>query len=525
MDLTNIILITLASIDLFLGALIISGDHKTESNITYTIFVLAVVMWTIGIAFFRETNDYESLLLWNRVFVFAASIIAGSLLHFSLIFPYAKTKLTLFKKILIYLPSVLVFFAVITPGILIKDIVIRPWGNESILGWGYIYFGFYFSIFSIWSFLNLLIKYRKSIGIIRTRLSFVLAGLCISLVFGAVFNLYLILLGNYKLIWIGPYASFIMLVFIGYAIAKHQLMNIKIILTEFFVGLISILLFVEALISKTVYQQLYKWGIFFIFIYFGYLLIKSVLNEIKRGEELKKAYAKLDKLSRAKSEFLSIASHQLRTPLTAVKGYISLILEKNYGEVSEKMIQPLKNVFQSNERLLSLVNDLLNLSHLESGKIELTKSSVSLENLILNTVEELRINANKKGLYINIEKPSKLLPNIMADEDKLRQVILNIIDNAIKYTNNGGITIKMNATPLTEKIIISDTGTGITPEEKKNVFKMFTRATAVIKNHTAGFGVGLYVAKKFIDMHNGKVWIESQGSGKGTTLNIELPIK
>ncbi|MFH1582669.1 MAG: ATP-binding protein [bacterium] len=312
---------------------------------------------------------------------------------------------------------------------------------------------------------------------------------------------------------------------IGYAIAKYRLMDVKIILTELLVSIIALVLFAQIFTAQTTFESIWKTALFISFLFLGYLLIRSVLQEVKRRTELQKLYQQVNKLSKAKSEFLSIASHQLRTPLTAVKGYISLILEGDYGKISERMIQPFKNVYRSNERLLKLVNDLLSLSRLESGKLELTLGQTSLEELISSIVEELKVNANKKGLYINIEKSSKSLPKISADKDKIRQVILNIIDNAIKYTENGGVVIKTEMTPLKEKIIISDTGDGMTEKEIGNAFQMFTRATAGIKNHTGGSGVGLYVAKKFIDMHNGKIWIESRGKGKGTTFNIELPIK
>ena len=114
----------------------------------------------------------------------------------------------------------------------IKDIVIRPQGNESVLGWGYIYYGIYFSVFSIWAFVNLWRKYKRFTGIKKTQLFYVLTGLLISIIFGATFNLAFILLGNYSFIWLGPYASFIMLVFIAYAITRYRLMDIKVIIKK-----------------------------------------------------------------------------------------------------------------------------------------------------------------------------------------------------------------------------------------------------------------------------------------------------
>jgi signal transduction histidine kinase len=305
---------------------------------------------------------------------------------------------------------------------------------------------------------------------------------------------------------------------LAFAITKYHLFEIRVILTEFLVGLASLILLIQALAAETLLLKILGFGLLALFIYLGYELIKSVLREIQQRQEI-------EKIDKAKSEFISIASHQLRTPLAAVKGYISMILEGTYGQLSEKLSKPLKNVFQSNERLIRLVNDLLNLSRLDAGKIEFSPKLTSLEKMVSDIVEELRINAEKKGLYIKMVKPSKSLPKIMVDQDKLRQVILNIVDNAIKYTKEGGITFELKKLDEQEEIKVADTGEGMDKRELNGLFQMFSRATAGTQLHTEGAGLGLYVAKQFIEMHGGKIWAESPGKGKGSTFIIQLPIK
>ncbi len=312
---------------------------------------------------------------------------------------------------------------------------------------------------------------------------------------------------------------------IGYAIAKYRLMDVKIILTEILVLIIALLLLGQFLTSVNHFEYIWKGILLLVFLIFGYLLIKSVILEIKRRTELQRLYQQVNKLSKAKSEFISIASHQLRTPLTAIKGYISMIIEGVYGKLSEKQASPLENVYQSSERLIKLVNDLLNLSRLEAGKIEFKPEPAFLENIVFSVAEELKINAEKKGLYMKIMKPSASLPEIMIDQDKLRQVILNIIDNAIKYTQAGGITVALKQLDFWVRITVSDTGEGMAKEEMAGLFQTFTRAHAGTRLNIEGAGIGLYVAKKFVEMHKGKIWAESQGRGKGSTFFIELPVK
>jgi len=245
----------------------------------------------------------------------------------------------------------------------------------------------------------------------------------------------------------------------------------------------------------------------------------------KATKELKEAYEDLKRLDKAKSEFISIASHQLRTPLTAIKGYISMLKEGSFGKIPEETIKPLENVYQSNERLIKLVNDLLNVSRIEAGRLEMKFEIASLEEVIESIVEELKNEVEKKNIYLKYEKSKESLPKISIDKDKIRQAILNLIDNAIRYTERGGITVKLQVTSYKLQVIISDTGMGMTKAEISKMFESFSRGTAGTQLYTEGAGLGLYVAKKFIEMHNGKIWAESEGKNKGSTFYIELPTK
>jgi signal transduction histidine kinase len=244
----------------------------------------------------------------------------------------------------------------------------------------------------------------------------------------------------------------------------------------------------------------------------------------KATKELKEAYEELQRLDKAKSEFVSIASHQLRTPLTAIRGYVSMILEKTYGKPPKKMERPLKNIYASNERLIKLVNDLLNVSRIEAGRMEVNFEKTSIEEIIISVVEELENEAKEKNIYLKYEPLSKTLPQVLVDKDKIRQGIMNVIDNAIRYTEKGGITIKLEKNDDTLRIIFSDTGVGLTKNELEEMFESFSRGAAGTQLYTEGVGLGLYVAKKFVEMNKGKIWAESKGKGKGSTFYIELPI-
>jgi len=511
-----------------LGIFIYFQNRTSKLNILFGWFTIVMSIWFFGTFKMFTSNEDVEAIFWDR-FIYAGVVFIPALIyHFSIVFTKIKGK----KYNLIFAYIVSLFFLIMSrTDYFVSGLFKYTWGVHTQAKLFHHLFLVTVAILFFLTLRNLYRYYKKNnlLNIERLQAKYVFFAFFVLIVISLPAFAPAYQISVFPLFYI---SGLIFSVILAYAILKHHLMDIRVIATEFFVGTIAFILLIDFFLADSLSESLFQLGIFIGFCFVGWQLIKSVLNEIERREQLeeltkklKKTYEKLKTANKAKSEFLSIASHQLRTPLTAVKGYISLILEESYGKIPEKIIQPLKNVFQSNERLLVLVNNLLDLSRLEAEKIELTLSPMFLEKLILNIVEELKVNADKKGLYINTEKPLEPLPEISADKDKLRQVILNIIDNAIKYTKNGGITIKMKKTPLTEKVLISDTGDGMTEQEISNVFQMFTRATAGMKNHTGGSGVGLYVAKKFVDMHNGKIWIESQGKGKGTTFNIELPIK
>jgi signal transduction histidine kinase len=214
----------------------------------------------------------------------------------------------------------------------------------------------------------------------------------------------------------------------------------------------------------------------------------------------------------------------LRTPLSAIKGYISMISEGFYGKIPKKVKDKLGNVFESNERLIQVVNELLNISKIELGKTELDKKTVQIEDLIEECYKEMEVEAKRKKIKFIWNKPKRKLPKIQADFFRLRQVFLNLIDNALKYTNKGKIEIKAEKIGSNLKISFTDTGEGLEKGEKEGIFGSFTRGKAGINYWVEGSGFGLYLARKYVEMHKGRIWAESKGKGQGSTFCVELPV-
>ena len=254
---------------------------------------------------------------------------------------------------------------------------------------------------------------------------------------------------------------------------------------------------------------------------FNVKLEKEVESATK---ELRDANVKLRKLDESKSEFISIASHQLRTPLTVIKGYISMILEGSFGKISVVQRDSLDKVYQSNERLISLVENLLNLSRIESGRLQFKYENMNLETIVDSVVEELSTKAKEKKLKLEYKKPAKLLPKVTIDQEKIRQVVMNIIDNSVKYTAKGTVTVSLKQVENNIEFCVADTGMGIEPDDMPRLFQKFQRGTGTFLVHTEGTGLGLYVAREMIEQHKGKIWAESKGKNKGSKFIFTLPI-
>tara|TARA_Y100000310_G_C20670989_1_gene810279 strand:- start:442 stop:2616 length:2175 start_codon:yes stop_codon:yes gene_type:complete len=241
----------------------------------------------------------------------------------------------------------------------------------------------------------------------------------------------------------------------------------------------------------------------------------------QRTISLEKANIKLKQALRAKSEFLDIASHQLRTPTSIIRGMLSMIINDDLTE-SEKM-DFIEKSFQSANRLTIVISDLLDASEAEDDKIKLNRSPLQLEKLLKESVEFLLPQAKEKKLDLKLELPEKTTKKILGDPERIRGVIDNIIDNSIHYTEKGSILVKLEKNHNYLIISICDTGIGITPKEQKKLFKKFSRGKRASNVHANGSGLGLFIVKKTIKAHHGKIEIKSKGKNKGTCFKVYLP--
>ncbi len=500
---------------------------KERFHYVWSLFCVSVAIWGFGAYGIATTKNIETAdLLW-RITHIGVIFIPILFTHFVYLFLKKYNRLFLWS---IYGLGALFLASDLWGNLFITNMrwVFEQYYHTSPPGLLYIPFTFFFFGLVFYAHWLLWLRLRIARGIEKTQIQYFLFAMAVSFSGGGLTFLVVYGIDFYPVFNI---LAFLYTPILTYAILKKQLFDIRVVLTQFFVGIIAILLFINLVLSQSSFEYFWKGSLFMAFLIAGYLLVRSVMNEIKQREELQGAYAKLKELDEAKSEFVSIASHQLRTPLTAIKGYISMIMEGSYGQLQETQEKPMKSVYESNERLIRLVNDLLNISRIESGRTDMKWVKKNIADVIESVIEEIGIKAQEKKLKLIFEKPVESLPEISLDEEKIRNVLLNVVDNAIRYTKKGKIIIrtyvKQDASQKRKGLVIEvkDTGDGMTQEEINHLFESFSRGGAGTRMSTEGAGLGLYIAEQFMKLHKGKIWAESEGRGEGSTFYIELPVQ
>jgi PAS domain S-box-containing protein len=263
----------------------------------------------------------------------------------------------------------------------------------------------------------------------------------------------------------------------------------------------------------------------------GILGVSRDISERKKAEQLARAKMIAEAANRAKSEFLANMSHELRTPLNHIIGFTELVVDKKFGELSPKQEEFLNDVLQSGRHLLALINEILDLSKVEAGKMDLIPSTVFLRLLVDNSLIMLKEKAMKHRLTLMTEIPNQP-ESFQADERKLKQILYNLLSNAVKFTPEGG-TIRIRVSPENGvsamnkglRFSVIDSGIGLDPGDLERIFQPFEQADHSTGRKFHGTGLGLALTKKMVELHDGRIWAESEGQGRGSAFHFVLPLE
>jgi signal transduction histidine kinase len=246
-------------------------------------------------------------------------------------------------------------------------------------------------------------------------------------------------------------------------------------------------------------------------------------DQHQAAQQLQTLNAELERASKAKSDFLASMSHELRTPLNSILGYTELILDEIYGEVPAKIRDVQERVQQSGRHLLGLINDVLDLSKIEAGRMELSPTEYSVQDIVDTVSSSLRSLAAEKGLEF-IASAQADLPVAFGDAKRLTQCLMNLAGNALKFTRQGRVEIWVERQGETLVYRVADTGIGIPQEQLESIFAEFRQADSTITREFGGTGLGLSITRKFVEMHGGRIWVESEVS-KGSTFFFSIPLR
>jgi signal transduction histidine kinase len=556
----KIIVIIIDILSLWLGVLVYSNNPKSKINRNFSLMTVFLFLWvTFGylsqVAF---ANDDNLNLFFSRINIIAVCIFMIPFYFFAENFPSEGKGRRLLGKFMVVFWSVLAFFTFFS-NLVVAAVINGEFIYGDVLGNIFLLSTLSVVLFELASIFK---RTKRLQGLEQRKIKYIFWGLLIWFIFNVVFNIVSPLIyDSMKYASFGDYSAIFFLGFAAYAIVKEQLFGVKVILTYVMVVSITTLLAVDLFVfTATPTLQIMKFITLLIFLYFGRSLIGSVMKEIELREQLqnlnlhlqekvdeqtveirksyeveKKARIELQELDKSKSEFILTAQHHLRTPLTIVKGYIQAVLTGSLGPLTEKISDALSKADNASDRLMSLVNEFLDISQMEVGKSILNLQLSNIRSLVKDIIEELKPDIEKNHITVTYPQDEESYPSIFMDPKKLKEALTVFVDNATKYNSkeNGRITIiaKIITHPIERdkkiyQIIIENTGIGIKSDELPKLFThYFERGEEAKKLYATGRGLGLNIAKSIINAHQGTVRAESEGEGKGARFIIELPME
>ena len=533
-----------------LGFLIYFNNPKSLTNRTFLYLSFSVICWSVfNYLTLYQSFNFDVSIWYLRLVMLSAIWFAFFLYKLSRVFPEEKVVLGNWYHYFAVPAVLIVALLSLTPSVFKSVASLSGSGQivSNITGQGIKVFGVVVVGFLISSIINLVRQTLKAQGERRKQFKLVTTGLVLTFLLLIIFNFILpAFLHITTFVVFGPVFVFPFIGMTFYAIYKHGLLHIKVLSVSVLAFVLSFASLAQIIFSikDDFLTLLFRIVIFVVTLIVSVFLIKSVLREVEQREKLQtlsgqlkrtntklnSANAKLEEVDKRKTEFLSLASRHLRSPITAIKGYTSMFLEGSYGEVNEVQREPISRVFQSSLNLANVVEDLLDVAKIEHGGMKYVVQDIDLETITSALYKEFALTAKSNGLELQYDNAGASPCMVSIDPVKFRQVILNLLDNSIKYTQSGFVKLsikkEMNKTGKAGNAIvaISDSGMGMSPETKTKLFGKFARGEGT-KVNAGGSGIGLYLVKEIVEAHGGKVSADSPGLEKGSVFTVTLPLK
>jgi signal transduction histidine kinase len=493
-----------------LAFIVFFRNKKSITSRSFFFFSFLTVLWGLSNYFLYKFTDPDLAILALRIHIFLTIWHSYAFFQLAYVFPserkdlplwhtYALLPFAFFSSTLLLVPFI---FTKINNFVTLEQFS-NPERSDGIILGGIVTFSFLFS--------GITVLYNKigiSKGDQRRQIMLMFTGMSLTAGLLLLFSFILpIGFNNYDFVPFGALFIFPIIVFTAYAIYIVELFHVKNLFAGIFTFFLCVFSLIELTISDNIEQILLRVIIFILTLVLSIQLVKNTF-EIELANE-------------QKSELMTFATHEIRTPITVMRGYAAILLDGDKGEISPPVVDLLQKIMVSGNEVISLLSQYLNKSKIELGQLQYVFSRVDVVSLVNELLISFKVHAEQKGLSLTHVLPTKEKIFVNADQGKLREVITNLIDNAIKYSPKGSVDVSVTHQDGKVLIAVKDTGVGVEEETKKILFKEFSRAD-VQKVNILGTGLGLYLAKIFIDAHKGRIWVESEGKDKGSTFYVEL---
>lgn len=523
-------------------AILLLVRHRKKTMMQYlAFFCFSVGAWAFFVAIsIHKTTPVDYINLYSKILYLFGNLVGVTFLLFSILMSeWAKGKKKVLTIITLAIISFLSFLYIFTGYVVTGAEIKEASKNIVVLLFHYGPYKIFFDV-TLWaSFLVALILqlayvYKKiKSPYSHTITWYTLLGTYTCLVIGGFTNVVLPIFDITEYIWVGPASTVIWVGSILLGTLKSEVFGFRTVITELFGVCLIIfsLWFFIASLGEDVFPL--ALGILIFNMTASYLSVLSVRKEIEtkhlietQAKKIEEANIRLKSLDKLKSEFISLATHQLRSPLTVIKGYASTLTDGVVGDLTPKQRDLVHHIYTAATGLANVVEDFLNVSKIEQGGMKYAFALVDVREIVKDLSSDMKIIAEDKGLRFESNIDENNVYTIEGDSTKIKQVFLNTIDNSIKYTKEGFVKVSLsqNALDKTMKFSVSDSGIGISEETKQKLFTKFGRGSAGSTLNTGGSGLGLYLAQAIVEAHKGRMEVLSDGEGKGATFSVYLPL-
>jgi signal transduction histidine kinase len=513
-------------VSLLLGYFIISHNWSSLAGRALALIALIFSVWAIMDLFiWTQTDSRLVMFLWSYWFFFFALLFV---LSFYFLYTFAKKKDLAFKWKFVLVLSLAPFLLLGSSEYNISYFDVDS--CNAIEGTYLLAYAYLLSTLIFLSLIIVAIREAKrlagternrvmfaSIGIVLFLLSFSLATLVASIA-----NFFQSSPDTFEIEQYGYFGMTVFIAFLTYTIVQYRAFNIRLIAAQALVVSLVVLIGSQFFFIRNPINYYLNTFALAISVIFGYLLVKSVKREIEQRERIEVLAKDLEVANTQQATLIRFITHQLKGFMSKSRNIFAMIQEGDFGPVPEPMQPLISEGFTSSTKGAQTIQEILNASNIKSGKMAYDKKAMDLAELVRSVVAVLVPNAHAKGLQLTLAGSDESLTT-MGDRMQLDNALRNLIDNSIKYTPQGSVSITLDRGPQANRLTITDTGVGITPEDMANLFTEGGHGKESQKVNVDSTGFGLYIVKNIIEAHGGKVWAESDGAGKGSRFVVELP--